>query len=93
MTKIDIIEKIYEKFNDKITKKDISEIVDKVFNIMKESLEKDKELKIKGFGTWKVKEKKERKGRNPQTGETIIIPPRKVVSFKVSRILKEKINS
>ena len=93
MTKQEITEILYEKIGNNFTKKEIKSLVDKIFEIMIEGLEKDKELKIIGFGNWKIKEKRERKGRNPQTGESIIIPSRKVIFFKTSKVLKEKINN
>ena len=90
MTKADIVEKVYEKIG--LTKKECQELVDKVFEIMKEALEKGEKVKISSFGTFTVKQKKERKGRNPQTGETITLSPRKVLSFKPSKILRDEIN-
>ncbi len=90
MTKADIVEKVYEKIG--LTKKECQELVDKVFDIMKEALEKGEKVKISSFGTFTVKQKKERKGRNPQTGETITLAPRKVLSFKPSKILRDEIN-
>ena len=90
MTKADIVEKVYEKIG--LTKKECQELVDKVFEIMKEALEKGEKVKISSFGTFTVKQKKERKGRNPQTGETITLAPRKVLSFKPSKILRDEIN-
>ena len=90
MTKADIVEKVYEKIG--LTKKECQELVDKVFEIMKEALENGEKVKISSFGTFTVKQKKERKGRNPQTGETITLAPRKVLSFKPSKILRDEIN-
>ena len=90
MTKADIVERVYEKIG--LTKKECQELVDKVFEIIKGALEKGEKVKISSFGTFTVKQKKERKGRNPQTGETITLAPRKVLSFKPSRILRDEIN-
>ncbi len=90
MTKADIVEKVYEKIG--LTKRECQELVDKVFEIIKEALERGEKVKISSFGTFTVKHKKERKGRNPQTGETIILPARKVLSFKPSKILRDEIN-
>ncbi len=90
MTKADIVEKVYERIG--LTKKECQELVDRVFEIMKEALEKGEKVKISSFGTFTVKQKKERKGRNPQTGETIMLAPRKVLTFKPSRILRDEIN-
>ncbi len=90
MTKADIVEKVYEKIG--LTKKECQELVDKVFEIIKKALENGEKVKISSFGTFTVKYKKERKGRNPQTGETITLPARKVLSFKPSKILRDEIN-
>ena len=63
MTKIDIIESIYEHLG--LPKKDCARIVDSVFDIIKDDLDKGNAVKISGFGKWTVKAKKKRKGRNP----------------------------
>ena len=68
------------------------EIIDSLFEKIKESLVKGEDVRIFGFGKFQVKFKWARKGRNPQTGETLIIRSRRTVSFKVSRKLREKMN-
>ena len=90
MTKDDIVERVAEKCE--ISKKDSMVMVESVFNVLKSTLENGENIKISGFGKFEVKKKHERKGRNPQTGESIIIDARKVLSFKPSTILKESIN-
>lgn len=90
MTKADIVEGVYEKSG--FSKKDSSDVVELVFDIMKETLESGEMLKVSGFGNFVVKSKADRKGRNPQTGETIIIASRRVLTFKPSSILKQAIN-
>lgn len=90
MTKADIVESLSEKCG--FTKKDSLGIVETVFNIMKSTLEKGEDIKISGFGKFEVKKKSDRRGRNPQTGETITIEARKVLSFKPSTILKQSVN-
>jgi integration host factor subunit alpha len=87
MTKADIVESIYEKLG--ISKKDSIRIVESLFDIMKNELEKGNDVMISGFGKWTVKAKKERRGRNPQTGEDLTISARKVVTFKPSNILRD----
>ena len=72
MTKADIIEAVYEKVGG-FSKKEAAEIVESVFNTIKETLEKGEKIKISGFGNFVVREKKARIGRNPQTGEEITI--------------------
>lgn len=75
-----------------LTKKRATEIVEALFEIIKESLERGDDVLISGFGKWQVKFKWARKGRNPQTGEQIILESRRVVSFRCSAKLKERIN-
>lgn len=91
MTKIDIIQDIYEKIG--ISKKDSARIVESVFDIIKESLARGEKVKISGFGNFTVKEKKSRRGRNPQTGEEIEISARKVLTFSSSHVLRNELNS
>ncbi len=68
------------------------ELVESVLEIMKQSLEKGEEVKISGFGKFFLIDKEARNGRNPQTGEDIIIEPRRVVSFKFSSQARAKLN-
>lgn len=90
MTKAEIVEKLYEKAQ--LSKKDSAELVEAVFETMKETLERGEMLKISGFGNFTVKAKADRKGRNPQTGEEITIDSRRVLTFKPSNLLKQAIN-
>jgi len=90
MTKIDIIQNVYDKLG--FSKKDAARIVESVFDIMKEELEKGEKIKISGFGNFVVKEKKARRGRNPQTGSEIEISPRRVLTFKSSQVLRKALN-
>ncbi len=90
MTKADIIEQIYEKVG--FSKKESAEIVEMIFDIMKETLEKGGKIKISGFGNFVVREKRSRVGRNPQTGEEIEISARKVLTFRPSQVLKSALN-
>ncbi|WP_298269274.1 integration host factor subunit alpha [Geobacter sp.] len=91
MTKADIVEQIYEKVG--FSKKESAELVERVFGLIKETLEKGEKIKIAGFGNFVVKEKADRRGRNPQTGDEIIISARKILTFKPSQVLKASINS
>ena len=90
MTKIDIIQDVYEKLG--IPKKDSAKIVESVFELMKDSLAKGEKIKISVFGNFIVKEKKSRRGRNPQTGEEISISARRVLTFKSSQVLRRALN-
>ncbi len=74
------------------TKNKSSEIVETVLEIIKRSLENGDDVLISGFGKFCVKEKKERKGRNPATGEAMMLEPRRVVTFKCSGKLRDRIN-
>ena len=74
------------------TKKESSEIVDQVFDVVRSTLEAGENIKIAGFGNFEVKEKAVRRGRNPQKGEAIEITPRRVLTFKPSQVLKQSIN-
>ena len=91
MTKADIIEAVYEKVGG-FSKKEAAEIVETVFNCIKETLESGEKIKISGFGNFVVREKKARIGRNPQTGEEITISARRVLTFKPSQVLKNILN-
>ena len=91
MTKAEIVEKIYERMG--FSKRESTEIVDTVFEIMRETLEEGEKLKISGFGNFVVRNKRQRIGRNPHTREAITITARRVVTFKASQILKKAVNS
>lgn len=90
MTKIDIIQQVYEKLG--FSKKEAAEIVEAVFDIIKDTLADGEVVKISGFGNFVVKEKRSRRGRNPQTGEEISITARRVLTFKSSQVLRKSIN-
>ena len=74
---------------DGFTKKQARVAVERVLNAIKEGLKKDGIVRIIGFGTFKISERKERKGRNPQTGEEIVIPAKKVIKFSPGKELNE----
>jgi integration host factor subunit alpha len=90
MTKADIVERIYDKVG--YSKKEATEIVESIFEVVKRRLEKGEKVKVSGFGNFVVNEKRPRKGRNPQTGEEIVITGRRVLTFKASQILKKTMN-
>ena len=91
LTKIDITEAIREKFG--IPKKDCVSIVESLFDIIKDDLNRGNTVMISGFGKWTVKAKKARKGRNPQNGKAMTIAARRVVTFKPSNVLRDAVNS
>jgi len=91
MTKIDIIQNVCDKLG--FSKKDSAKIVESVFDVMKDHLEKGEKIKISGFGNFVVKEKKSRRGRNPQIGQEIEITARRVLTFKSSQVLRRALNA
>ena len=90
MTKAEIVEQIYEQVG--FSKKESAELVEKVFDIIKETLAVGEKVKISGFGNFVVREKNARKGRNPQTGQEILLGARRVLTFKPSLVLKNVLN-
>ena len=90
MTKAEIVEQIYEQVG--FSKKEAAELVETVFEIIKETLASGEKVKISGFGNFVVRDKNARKGRNPQTGEEILLEARRVLTFKPSLVLKNVLN-
>ena len=90
LTKNDIIEEIRTK-NGFSRNKSI-ETVETLLGIIKQTLASGEDVKVSGFGKFRVKEKSERKGRNPATGGDMMLAPRKVVTFKCSGKLRERVN-
>lgn len=82
MTKAELIERVSKDAGPAISKKMIAEIVESTFQHMYKSIRKDKRFSYPGFGTWSVKKRKARKGRNPKTGEIVMIAPTRTVTFK-----------
>jgi integration host factor subunit alpha len=91
MTKADLVDLIYERVGS--SKKEACEVVEAVFGIIEDSLRRGEKVKISGFGSFSVNHKRARRGRNPQTGLTIIIDSRRVLSFKPSQVLKDLITN
>ncbi len=90
MTKVDIVENVYEKVG--FSKKEVTKIVETIFDIIKENLEKEDKIKISGFGNFVVRKKRARRGRNPQTGDDIQISSRRILTFKPSQVLRAALN-
>ena len=90
LTKNDIIDQIRDSLG--FPRKQSIELVETLIELVKKSLESGDDVLVSGFGKFCVKDKKERKGRNPATGEDAILPARRVVIFKCSGKLREKIN-
>lgn len=93
LTKATIIEKVQDELGPAgFTKSRSSEVIETLLNIMKDTMEKGEDILISGFGKFQVREKAKRKGRNPATGDAMILAPRRVVTFKCSGRLRERIN-
>lgn len=90
MTKADIVEKIQTETG--LSKKESAEMMETVFSIIKTNLESGENLKVSGFGSFIVKQKADRRGRNPQTGEAITIQARRILTFKPSSLLRQALN-
>ena len=92
MNKKEFIKSVASKI-DGATQKDISVVLDTMVETVKETLATGDKIGIVGFGTFEVTEYPERTGRNPSTGEQIILEPAKVPKFKVSKAFKNDLNS
>ncbi len=90
LTKADIVDSIYEQTDR--NRAEVKNIVESLLEIMKRAIKKDHALLVSGFGKFEAYDKKARKGRNPQTDETITLPPRKVVVFRLSRKFRSELN-
>jgi integration host factor subunit alpha len=91
MTKAEIVQALYSKVGG-FSRKESAELVDLVFEMMKETLGHGEKIKISGFGNFVLRDKRQRPGRNPQTGQPIRISERRVLTFKASQILKQVLN-
>jgi integration host factor subunit alpha len=91
LTKAQIVESVQNHLG--FTKNRSTDLVETLLEIIKNSLENGDDVLISGFGKFCVKDKKERRGRNPANGQDLILSPRKVVTFKCSGVLRDKINN
>lgn len=89
LTKAELAESLITSFN--LNKKDAKELVDLLFEEMRHALEQGVPLKISGLGNFDLRDKNERPGRNPKTGEDVAISARRVVTFKSGQKLKERV--
>ena len=90
LTKADIVEKVYNEIGFPRTQS--VNVVETLIEIIKSSLESGEDVLVSGFGKFCVKEKNKRRGRNPATGDDLMLKSRKVVTFKCSRKLRDQIN-
>ena len=95
MTKADLVEAVYNQIDGstRLSKRESSELVELVFDMMKDTLGGHEKIKISGFGNFLPRQKRARRGRNPQTGKEITISDRWVLSFKPSQVLKNALNT
>ncbi len=91
LTKADLVQSLTDQIG--LSKNRSSEVTETLLEIIKRTLASGEDVLVSGFGKFCVNEKAERKGRNPATGESLMLKPRRVVTFKVSGKLRKKINS
>jgi integration host factor subunit alpha len=91
LTKADMAEKLFEELG--LNKREAKELVESLFDEIRESLEQDEQVKLSGFGNFDLRDKCERPGRNPKTGEEIPISARRVVTFKPGQKLKARVEA
>lgn len=90
MTKADLVERVAREAD--MTKKDAEQLVEIIFDSITETLNKGEKIELRGFGSFRVRERNSRKGRNPKTGDSVAIPAKRVAYFKPGKELKELIN-
>lgn len=90
LNKADIIESVHQQFG--FPKKSSTELVEQLIEIIKSTLASGEDVLISGFGKFCVNDKKERRGRNPATGDSMMLRPRRVVTFKCSGKLRRRVN-
>ncbi len=91
MTKADLVEQVAKEAE--MTKKDAEQLVEIIFDSITDSLNKGEKIELRGFGSFRVRERNSRMGRNPKTGEAVAIPAKRVAYFKPGKDLKELINA
>jgi integration host factor subunit alpha len=90
LTKVDLVDSIYNQIG--LSRAKSLQAVESLLEIIKKTLENGEDILVSGFGNFCVKEKSERRGRNPQSGEYLILDARRVVTFRCSGVLRDKIN-
>ena len=91
MTKADLVEQVAEAIGPGITRKECALVVDGFLNAVKQALAQGEGIEIRGFGTFKVRQRKARMARNPRTGEPVQVPARKAPVFKPSKHLRARV--
>jgi integration host factor subunit beta len=90
MIKADLVTKISQDLN--IPKQEAEQGVNLFFDAIRDAILRGEEIEIRGFGSFRFRKRMPRSGRNPRTGEPVMVPPKKVLYFKPSKLLKEMIN-
>ena len=90
MTKINFIENLSETLN--LPKRQVAKVVQSVFDIIKEPLQREDKLIVSGFGDFIIRNKRARRGRNPHSGSDIVISPRRILTFRPSLVFKARLN-
>ncbi|VAV94177.1 Integration host factor alpha subunit [hydrothermal vent metagenome] len=91
VTRVDLADSLIREVG--LSRQDSSELVDRVFELISDELANGKSVKLSSFGAFHVRDKNQRIGRNPKTGEEVSIEPRRVIVFKSSQILKDRVDS
>lgn len=91
VTRADLAEQLVGEVG--LSRQDSADLVDRVFQLMSDELARGKSVKLSSFGAFHVRDKNQRMGRNPKTGEEVSIEPRRVIVFKSSQVLKERVDS
>lgn len=91
MTKSDLVQMLSEKLGT-LTKKECEVIVETVFRNMRDALQRGEKIEIRGFGSFTVRVRRAKEGRNPKTGEKVSIPEKRIPFFKVGKELREMVN-
>ena len=93
MTKAQLVEQVADAIGPGVTKRDCALVVDGFLNAVKRALAEGDSIELRGFGSFKVREQKARKARNPRTGEPVQVPARSVPSFKPSKLWRDRIEN
>lgn len=92
MTKAGLIEKVTERMNS-LTTKQTEVVVNMIFDSIKNALAREEKVEIRGFGSFRIRERRQREGRNPKTGASVSVPAKNVPFFKTGKELREVVNN
>ncbi len=91
MTKSELICRLTDKVPS-LTKRQVEVVVNTIFDLMRNALTRDEKIEIRGFGSFKLRSRRMKEGRNPKTGEAVLVPPKKIPFFKVGKVLRHMVN-